>query len=223
MNTQKNTKKLVVTAGLIALGTILSLLKLFEMPFGGTITVASMVPILLVGYIYGIKWGLFSSLVYSLLQLVCGIATGIVSRMFLPGDEQMVLWQAISICIFDYILAYVALGFGGIFKEKLQKPVLELVLGIIFSTFLCWLMHTISGYIFYGAWAEWFFSAEDGLSVIPAFKGFCKMVMNNFEGKSLALLYSGIYNGIYMLGETIISVAIAPIVYIRLKKQNLAD
>jgi len=217
--TKTNTKQLVVSALMIAIGTVLSMLKLFELPFGGTVTVASMVPVVLLGYIYGTRWGLFSAFIYSVLQLVLGVATGIVSTMFLPGEEQMALWMALSICILDYILAYVVLGFGGLFKGKLKSAGLEISLGAILSVFLRLVMHTISGFIFYGAWAEWFFSGEGGLADISFLSGFCTWVMENMQGKMLSFFYSLIYNAAYMLPELIITAIVAPVIYKAIKRQ----
>lgn len=215
------TKKLIISALLLAIATILSLLKLFELPFGGTITVASMVPVILISYIYGTKWGLFSAFIYSLLQLVCGFATGIASKMFLPGDEQMLLWQALIICLFDYILANLALGLGGILKGRFRASALEIILGSIIATLLCWLMHTISGFLFYGSWAEWFFSDSTGLSQIAFTKPFCDWVMANISGKALALFYSAIYNAAYMIPEMIITAVISPIVFQSVKRAKI--
>jgi len=217
------TNKMVISAMMVALGTILSLLKLFELPFGGTVTVASMVPVVLVAYLYGTKWGLFTSFVYSVLQLVCGVASGIVSRMFLPGEEQMAISSAILICIFDYILAYVALGFGGIFKDKFKHRTTEIVLGVVVALSLRWAMHTLSGFIFYGAWAEWFFGDSTGLAGVGFMKGFCDWVMANMSGKGLALFYSVVYNGAYMVPEIIITAVLAPLVYGALKRTKLAE
>ena len=211
------TTKLVVSGMMISLGTILSMLKLYELPFGGTVTVCSMVPVVLVGYIYGVKWGMFTSLVYSVLQLICGVATGIISRMFLPGDEQMALGAAISICVLDYILAYFVLGFGGVFKGKFKSVTLEIVLGSAVAVALRWVMHVISGYIFYGAWAEWFFGDVTGLAGISAFGGICKWVMENVSGNALALLYSAVYNAAYIVPELILTVIFAPFIYNILK------
>lgn len=211
MNT--NTKKLTLSAVLLAIATVLSMLKLFELPFGGSVTIASMVPIVLIAYLFGTKWGLFSAFVYSVLQLILGVATGIVSKMFLPGDEQMALWQALLICLLDYILAYVMLGFGGIFKNKMKNRGTEIVLGAIVATVLSWAMHTLSGFLFYGAWAEWFFGDATGLSQIAALAGFSQWVMAHVKGGALALLYSAVYNAAYMLPETVITAVVSPILY----------
>ena len=215
------TKKIIISSLLIAIATILSLIKVFELPFGGTITIASMTPIVIISYIYGTKWGLFSAFVYSLIQLVCGIGTGIVSKMFLPGEEQMLLWQAISICILDYLFAYLALGFGGIFKGKLKSSSIEIILGSIVAITLCWAMHTLSGFIFYGSWAEWFFSDSTGLSQIAFTKPFCDFVITHISGSGLALFYSIIYNGAYMVPEMVITAITSPIVYQAVRRSRM--
>ena len=215
------TKKMIISSLLIATATILSLIKVFELPFGGTITIASMSPIIILSYIYGTKWGLFSAFVYSLIQLICGVGSGIVSIMFLPGEEQMLLWQAISICILDYLFAYLVLGFGGILKNKLKSSTLEIILGSIIAITLCWSMHTLSGFIFYGSWAEWFFSDSTGLSQIAFTKPFCDFVITHISGNGLALFYSIVYNGAYMIPEMILTAITTPIAYQTIKRSKL--
>lgn len=210
------TKKLVTTAMLIALATILSVITLFALPFGGTITPASMMPVVLIAYLYGTKWGLFSAFVYSILQMLTGMGT--VSAFFLPGDSQMALTSAIFICLIDYIGAFTCIGFSAIFREKFKSEMLCIVCGTIFVCFLRYAMHTISGMIFFGNWAEWFFADSTGLSQIPFLQGFCKTVMNNFSGWGLSVVYSIVYNGAYMIPETIITALTVPIVYKAVKK-----
>lgn len=205
------TKKLVTTAMLLALAVILSLVKVFELPFGGSVTLVSMMPIVLIGYIYGTKWGICSALIYSVLQILTGM--NVVSAFFLPGDSQMAVPAALGVCLLDYILAYGALGFGGIFKNKFKSRTSEIVLGTIVALFLRYLMHIISGAIFFGTWAEWFFADSTGLSQIAIFKPFCDFVMSNMKGSGLALFYSVIYNGAYMIPEIIITAIITPIIY----------
>ena len=74
-------------------------------------------------------------------------------------------------------------------------------------------MHIISGAIFFGTWAEWFFADSTGLSQIAIFKPFCDFVMSSMKGSGLALFYSVIYNGAYMIPEIIITAIITPIIY----------
>jgi thiamine transporter len=197
--TQTNTRRLTESAILIAIATVLELVSdLFplSLPFGGGFTIMSMLPIVLISYRYGIKWGLFSGFVYSIIQMLIGFKT--VSAFFMPGDEQMVLWRAIVVCLFDYIFAYTALGFGGLFRNKFKKPATSLAVGSVVALSLRFLMHFISGALFFGSWAEWFFTQD-------AIASFGATILSNFSGFSLAMLYSFIYNATYMIPEIILT------------------
>lgn len=201
----QNTKtiRLVETGLLLAIATVLSLIKPFELPFGGGITIISMLPIVLIAYKYGTKWGLFSAFVGSILQILTSMKT--VSAFFLPGESHMVLWKAILICFIDYIIAYTALGFGGIFRNKFKSPSTALCLGSIVALSLRYLAHIISGVIFFGSYAEWFFTQE----------GFYKIgntILNNFSGNGLVIIYSLFYNGLFMIPEIIITAVAALII-----------
>lgn len=215
------TKKLVTTAMLMAFALILSLIQIFQLPFGGSITLVSMLPMAFVGYMYGTKWGVFAAFIYSVLQLITGMGT--VSAFFLPGDSQMALGNAVCICVIDYILAYTSLGFGGIFKNKLKSRTAEICFGSIVALMLRYIMHIISGAIFFGAWAEWFFADSSGLSQISAMSGFCDWVMKTMSGNALSIFYSIVYNGAYMIPEIVITALLAPIVYNVLQKSNIFE
>lgn len=202
---KQSTVRLVESALLIAIAAVLELISKtlgLELPFGGTITLASMFPIVLIAYKYGTKWGLLSGFTYSLVQMLLGAKT--VSAMFLPGDDQMVLWQAICICLLDYVLAYTLLGLGGIFKGKFKKPAAELALGAFVALLLRYLVHIVSGAIFYGAYAEWFFTQEGFYSI-------GEKILGTFSGSSLAIVYSIFYNGLYMVPEIILTTVVAAI------------
>ena len=210
MNT--STQKMVKTAVMLAVATILSVITVFKLPFGGSITPASMMPVIIIAYIYGVKWGLFSAFVYSILQMLTGM--DVVSALFMPGDSQMLIWQAISVCLIDYVLAYMMLGFAGVFKGKIKSDEAAICVGTVFSMFLTYVMHIISGFIFYGAWAEWFFTQE-------GFYSFGATIMEKFSGGMLSFIYSVIYNGLYMIPEIIITAVITPVVYAILKKSGV--
>lgn len=205
------TKRPVITAMLLAVAVILSFIKLFELPFGGSVTLASTMPLILISYIYGIKWGICSGFVYGILQIFTGMNT--VAAFFLPGENHTALSAAIGICIFDYLFAYAVLGFGGIFKNKFKSRISELVFGAAVALTLSCAMHIISGTMFFGKWATWFFGSGTGLSQISFFKPFCEFVINNVTGFKLALLYSAIYNGSYMIPEIIITSFVTPVIY----------
>ncbi len=212
------TKKTITSSMLIGLGLILSIVQILTLPFGGSVTLISMLPVIMASYLFGLKTGLTAAFAYSLLQMLVGFGT--VSAFFLPGDSQMAPFAAISVCLIDYVLAYTVLGFGGIFKGKLKSETKELCLGTFFCVMLRYIMHIISGYIFFGAWAQWFFADSTGLSQIGFMKDFCSWVMNTFEGSGLSLFYSIVYNGAYMIPEMIITIIAAPLVFKILKKSK---
>ena len=70
------TKMLVTGAVCLAMSYLLSYLTLWEMPMGGSVTLVSMLPVLFVGIKHGTKWGLGTSLLFALVQLIQGIASG---------------------------------------------------------------------------------------------------------------------------------------------------
>ncbi len=212
MNTK--TKKLVISAMLIAVASVLSIFQPFRLPFGGGITIASMAPIVLISCIYGLKWGFFSSFIFAVIQILLGGKT--VAAFFLPGESQMVIWQAALVCLLDYILAYAVLGVGGIFRNKLKSRGAEVALGAFLAVTLRFVMHIISGTVFFGAWAQWFFSQE-GFYRIGA------VILERFSGNILSFIYSVFYNGTYMIPEIIITTLVTPIIYKALKRNKMFE
>lgn len=209
------TRRLIISAMLLAVATVLAVVCEFipflNLPFGGGFTIASMLPIVVLAYMYGTKWGLLCGFTFSVIQMLIGMRT--VSAFFLPSDESyMGIVAALLICLIDYVLAYTALGLGGLFRDKLGKTP-ALVLGSVVALSLRYLAHFISGYIFFGSWAEWFFS-QDGF---PAGKWF----LDTFGGMSLEIVYSIVYNGLYMIPEIIITAIVAvPISRIKQIEKN---
>lgn len=123
------TRRLAFCGALIALGFILSYLK-FEMPYGGSVTLFSMLCICLIGYFYGIKAGVLSALAYSILQF------------FQSGGSYML--SPMQICC-DYFFAFTALGLTGFFYKKKDKLILAYVIAILARG----LFHTIGGYLYW--------------------------------------------------------------------------
>lgn len=190
---------------MLAIATVLAvvceLIPFLNLPFGGGFTVASMLPIVLVGYMYGIGWGLGCGFTYAIIQMLIGIKT--VYAFFLPSDDNYMgsVGAALCICLIDYVLAYTVLGLGGAFR-KIKSKTVAIVLGVVLALSLRYIMHIISGYIFFGAWAEWFFTQEGFYSIGG-------LILNAFSGKALAVIYSIFYNGLYMLPEIILTAVIA--------------
>lgn len=201
---KENTQKLTVSAMMIAVATALAaicaVIPFLNLPWGGGFTVCSMLPIIIVSYMYGVKWGLFTGGVYAIIQMILG--NGTIAALFIPTDDSfMGFGAAIAICIIDYILAYTALGLGGAFRKKIKNRALALCLGCVLAVLVRYICHIVSGYIFYGMYAEWFFGEAD----IIAELGASKWVLSTFSGKALSLVYSIVYNGCYMIPELIIT------------------
>ena len=203
MEKKQSTQALTVSAIMIAfsvsISAICAVMPFLNLPFGGGFTIASMLPIIIVAYMYGTKWGLLTAFTYSIMQMLLGFNT--VSAFFMPGDSQMLWWCAVLVVLIDYVIAYSVLGLGGIFRNKFETKK-ALVLGSIFAIFLRYLAHIVSGAIFFGTWAEWFFT-QDG------FPAWGQKILDTFSGGSLALVYSIIYNGTYMIPEIIITAIVA--------------
>ncbi|MCI8416373.1 MAG: proton-coupled thiamine transporter YuaJ [Lachnospiraceae bacterium] len=128
-----STKQLVFSAAAMALGMITSFLKIFEAPMGGSVTLFSMLFICCIGYWYGLRVGLMTSIAYGLLQLI--------TDPYIISLPQMAM---------DYLFAFGALGLSGLFcnqKNGLIKGYLAGVLGRYFFAFL-------SGLIFFASYAE---------------------------------------------------------------------
>ena len=133
-------------ACVVAMGVVLSYVIIFKLPWGGAITLLSMLPVGIYSIKYGVKKGLMISFVFSLFQFIQGIGDGI----FAWGLTTVMLVS----CIFlDYILAYTLIGFAGIFRSKGIKGWIFGMATAITMRFLC---HFISGaVIFHSAGKLW--------------------------------------------------------------------
>lgn len=125
-----STKQLVFSAAAIALGFITSYIKIVHMPWGGSVTLFSMLFVTLIGYWYGPKIGISAGFAYGILQ-------------FLQGGGSYIL-SPLQACM-DYILAFAALGLSGFFHNKKNG----LIKGYIFAIFMRGLFHTIGGYLYW--------------------------------------------------------------------------
>lgn len=93
MEKTKTSTTIVECAILIAMAFALSFIKIIDMPYGGSVTAASMVPIIVAGYRHGLKWGLLTGFTYSILQLLMGLA----------NVSYATSWVAAVVCVLRYI------------------------------------------------------------------------------------------------------------------------
>ena len=115
------TKRLTESAMLLAVAIVLELLSKLLIPeqaFGGQITVVSMLPVVLISYRHGMKWGLLACFTYSLLEMALGAKT--VASAFLPGffGDGAMIGKAVVMCLLDYVIAYTVLFLGGVFRGR---------------------------------------------------------------------------------------------------------
>lgn len=177
-----HTRKLAETALLIAIGTVLSLVKI-DMPMGGGLTLCSMLPLVIICHRYGTKWGVFAAFAYSALQLVLGL-----DNVRYGTSALMVL----GIIFLDYIIAYTVIGFSAVFDAKIKDRRKAIVAGIVFTFFLRFLCHFITG--------VWIWDA---------------LWPNEFHMASIP--YSAAYNGWYMGAEMVLTSLVAMLLYKPLK------
>ena len=195
----------MLSSMMIAIATVLALIceyiPFLNLPFGGGFTVASMLPIVLVSYMFGIRWGLGCAFTYSIVQMLVGFRT--VSAFFMPSADNYAgsLWAAVAICLIDYVVAYTALGFGGAVRG-IRNKTLGIVAAVVFALSLRYIAHIVSGCIFFGAWAEWFFGQEGFYSI-------GRGILGTFSGGALSLVYSVFYNGLFMIPEIVITSIVA--------------
>lgn len=170
---QSKTHKLIEGALMVALATILSFISLYRLPQGGDITAFSMLPIILMSYRNGPKWGLLTGFAYSLIQLLLGFQ----NVFYCPT-----LLSQIGCILLDYIIPYTLLGAACIFA----KPFKNKIIGIGVSTFIVCIIRYfcsfLSGILLWGAYAP--------------------------EGTPV-WIYSLVYNGSYMIPETILTIIAA--------------
>jgi thiamine transporter len=209
MNASSKTRRLTISAMMIAIAAVMSFLSsvipFLNAVFGGSFTFGSMIFIVVVSYMFGVRWGIFTGFCYAVLQMLLGHGT--IIALFTPTHESyMGLGVAILVCLIDYLLAYTVLGLGGIFRKNIKRKGLAICLGSIVALSCRYLCHIVSGALFYGAWAEWFFSQED----VYAFCG--EWVLSTFSGTSLSVVYSIVYNGMYMIPEIILTALLAFVV-----------
>ena len=191
-------RTLVECAVMIALATVLSIIKVYEAPLGGSVTLFSMVPIIVIAFRHNIKWAMGSAFVYSVLQLLLGLG----SVAYVPTVVGIVL------CIlFDYTVAFTLLGLAGLFKKIKADILVQVILGSLFVCILRYTAHVVSGAV---VWYE-----------ITKLGGW-----NELVSQVSMWPYSLIYNAQYMLPETIITVigapAVAKVLSVITKKKTLS-
>lgn len=180
------TRVLVECAVMVALATVLSMIKVYQAPLGGSVTLFSMAPLIVAAFRHGPKWGFASAFVYSVVQLLLDLG----ALSWVPTARGVVL------CILlDYIVAFTVLGAASFFRTKpdatYKKRLVMITLAALTVCALRFLAHLLSGAV---VWYE-----------ITKAGGWNDLVMTTGMWT-----YSALYNAAYMVPETIITVVAAP-------------
>ena len=138
------TKILVEGAVMVALATVLSFIRVFKLPWGGSITLLSMLPIVLFSIRRGVSWGLIVSFVYSLVQFAQGVMDGLFGWGLTPG-------MLIACILLDYLGAFTVLGIAGCFRKKGLPGWIG---GITLAIVLRFVLHFLSGVVIWHSFGE---------------------------------------------------------------------
>ena len=173
-NKKKQIFKISETAVMLALSTVLSMVVLFRMPMGGSVTPFSMLPVMVIAYRYGFKWGLLTGAVYGVLQMFLGMSNLSYATNWVA---------AVCIILFDYVVAYMAVAFAGLFR-KLKNQAIGFSIGVVIACVLRFICHFITGVT---VWADY----SDGVWPVVS--------------------YSLIYNGSYLLPELGVTIVVGAV------------
>lgn len=169
-----NTRILVEGALMIALSTVLSMIEIIHMPFGGSVTLLSMLPIILMSFRHGTRWGLLTAFVHSLLQLVMG---------FSNVGYCATLASQIGCILLDYLLAFTALGLAYAISRPFKNRVVGIIVGAVAVCVIRFICSWLSGILIWGSYQSYY----------------------EWAANMPVALYSFIYNGNYMLPETVLT------------------
>ena len=122
------------------MGTVLANIKIYELPNGGSITLFSMVPFILVSFRHGVKWGLFTGFVNSLLQMLLGFYAPPA-----PG-----LLPLVGMILLDYVLAFSFLGLACVFAKPFKNKLVGVAVGSAAVCVLRFLCSFLSGVLIWG-------------------------------------------------------------------------
>lgn len=155
-DTSNRTFQLVLSAVMVGLATVLSVIPVMQLPFGGSVTLFSQVPILAVSWILGVPWGLASGLAYGILQILVG---GIGNFSYVQG-----MLAYIILVFADYLVPFTCLGFAGMFKRVIKNEYAAATVGTVLVCAIRYFSHFISGATI---WTE--YAPDTAISAVLAY------------------------------------------------------
>ena len=130
----------VECALMIALGTVLANIKIYSLANGGSVTLFSMLPFIMISFRHGVKWGLFTGFVNSLLQMLLGFYAPPA-----PG-----LLPLVGMILLDYVLAFTLLGLAGAIAKPFSNKLVGIGVGTAVVCFIRFMCSFLSGVLIWG-------------------------------------------------------------------------
>lgn len=199
----KNLVKLILTAILVAVAIVLDVIISvipglnLSMPFGGKFFGISMIPLILIGLMFGLKYGLLGGFIYAIYNFSFDylIYLSILKETLESWTgTPWTFWHILGLIMFDYIIPFMAFGLSGLFKKDNLETIKNIILAVFSVSFVRLLSSSMGGYLLWGSSIKY---AAEGNENNIATKIF-SFVNNNL------LIYSVIYNLIYILSTGII-------------------
>ncbi len=184
----KKTRTMVESAILIAATIILSFVKIYEAPLGGSVTLFSMVPLMIISIRHGLAWGLGSSFIFSIFKLWMGAG----NFAYVPTAVGIIV-----VILLDYIVAYTAIGLAGMFRKlkftKNEKTNLTVTTfcGVLVACVVRFASHFVNGAV------VWYEITKNG-------------EWNEYVQTVGMWLYSFVYNITYLGPETVMTLVAVP-------------
>lgn len=186
----KKTRIMVECAILIAASVILSFIKIYEAPLGGSVTLFSMVPLMIISIRHGLGWGLGSSFIFSIFKLWMGAG----NFAYVPTIVGIIV-----VLLLDYIVAYTSIGLAGMFRKlKLAKNertnlTVTTFCGVLFACLVRFMSHFVNGAV------VWYEITK-------------KLDWNEYVHTVGMWLYSFVYNITYLGPETVMALVSVPVI-----------
>ena len=140
-NKKIDLRSMIECAMMVALATVLSMIKLYEAPLGGSVTLLSMLPVSVLSIRLGLKWGLTGGFLYAMIQMFLDLGK-VISWGLTPA-------ALIGCIIFDYLLAFTVIGLAGAFRSMGR---IGMILGIALALFGRFCSHLVSGTVIFDVW-----------------------------------------------------------------------
>ncbi len=144
METKTKTKNITLCAVMIALATVLSLIPVYQAPYGGTVTLGSMVPLVMVcAIIKDFRWSALTCFAYSLIQMMIGFTA--------PPTGTLLYF--IAVVLLDYVIAFTVISLANPISKLIKNEFIGIAVGASVAMIGRFVCHFFSGILIWGVYA----------------------------------------------------------------------